>query len=293
MAVHGHWFSKRRGIALGITTSGSGLGGVIVPIILQRLLPRIGWGWSVRVIGFIVLALQVVACLCLRPNLPPKGMTKRDWLKVIDLDGWKDVRFASVTLGSFFIFYGIFIPFYYIESSAKSVGMDPELATYMLSIVNAAGIPSRLIIGVIADKVGPLNAMIPMLVISGVLPLAVWLPARGSGPIIAFSVLYGLASGCFVSLLPQYIARISPPNTYGARLGSVYAFISIANLVGSPTAGALVGNRDQTGFNHLIGFTAALLLGGTVAIVTGRILERRRVGGPPREMVLGGRFLKT
>lgn len=122
---------------------------------LQRLFPRLGWGWSVRVVAFIVLGCQIFACLTVRPNLPGKRMTKADWIKVIDLGGWKDVRFVCVALGSFCIFYALFIPFFYIESSARFLGMDPTLATYMLSIINATGIPSRLFIGMIADKTGP------------------------------------------------------------------------------------------------------------------------------------------
>lgn len=135
--------------------------------------------------------------------------------------------------------------------------------------------------------------MIPMMIISGILPLALWLPARGDAALIVFAALYGLASGCFVSLLPAYIARISPPSLYGARLGSVYAFISIANLVGTPTAGALVGSSDQTGFNHLIGFTGALVLGGAGFILAARILEEKRIVDGPRDRIFGGRFLKA
>jgi MFS family permease len=36
-AVVGHWFLKRRGTATGIVSTGVGLGGVIYPIMLNRL----------------------------------------------------------------------------------------------------------------------------------------------------------------------------------------------------------------------------------------------------------------
>ncbi|CAO1635491.1 unnamed protein product [Sympodiomycopsis kandeliae] len=294
LSVNGHWFSKKRGVALGITASGSGLGGVIFPIVIQRLLPRLGWGWTVRVVAFIVLGCQIFACFAVRANLPAKGMTRADFFKVIDLRGWKDIRFVCLALGSFCIFYALFIPYFYIESSAIFVGMDKNLATYMLSIINATGIPSRLFIGFIADRTGPLNIMIPMLLLSGIFPLALWLPARGDAAIIAFSALYGLASGCFVSLVPAYIARISPPSTIGARLGSVYAFISIANLVGTPTAGALVGNKNtQADFNRLIIFTGALVLAGAGFIVLARLLEEKRKVVGKRERIFNGLLLKA
>jgi nitrate/nitrite transporter NarK len=42
------WFLKKRGLAYGMMAAGSGLGGIIIPIMATRLIPQIGFGWTMR-----------------------------------------------------------------------------------------------------------------------------------------------------------------------------------------------------------------------------------------------------
>lgn len=49
------YFKRRRGLALGLATGGGSIGGVIYPIIFRRLVVEVGFGWAVRVLGFIAL----------------------------------------------------------------------------------------------------------------------------------------------------------------------------------------------------------------------------------------------
>ncbi|KAL2168003.1 hypothetical protein VTG60DRAFT_538 [Thermothelomyces hinnuleus] len=60
------WFSTRVGLAIGLASSGSSLGGVIYPIVLSRLLSRVGFPWAVRAVGFIVLATSAIPVAVLR-----------------------------------------------------------------------------------------------------------------------------------------------------------------------------------------------------------------------------------
>lgn len=249
---------------------GSSLGGVIFPIVLQRLLPRIGFGWSIRVLGLLVFVSLTISCLTMKTRLPKRPISTSDLLKFIDLGGFKDIRFSLITLAAFFMFYGLFIPYFNIKQYAIIRGMDPNLASYLLPIINALGIPARVLSGYVADKVGVLNLLVPLVLISGILNLALWLPSTGNGAIIAFAVLYGGASGALVSLLPAYVAKLSPPEKGGARLGAVYAVVAIANLVGTPTGGAfLKGDESVENYRHLIGFTGAVVtLGGILCLLT-------------------------
>jgi MCP family monocarboxylic acid transporter-like MFS transporter 10 len=116
-----------------------------------------------------------------------------------------------------------------------------------------------------------------MTLISGLLCLALWLPSNGNTPIIVYCILYGLFSGQYVSLLPAYLARISPQPVFGARLGAVYTVAAVANLVGTPTAGGLVEGGSEDGFRHLIGFTGAMVTIGGLFMGCAWLLEARRI----------------
>lgn len=64
LAIIGHYFDKRYGLASGIVMAGAAVGGVIFPVALNRLLNEVGlsFGWSVRICALVVLVL--LACTC-------------------------------------------------------------------------------------------------------------------------------------------------------------------------------------------------------------------------------------
>ncbi|KAI0664176.1 MFS general substrate transporter [Cubamyces menziesii] len=264
VAVLGHWFRRRRALVIGLTTGGSATGGVVFPIILEQLIPRVGFGWAVRIIAFILMACLIVACLTIRTRLPLSG--DLSFRTAIDLRGFKDPRYTLATIGGVLLFYGFFIPYFYIQIYANFRGVPPHIANYLLAILNAMNVPSRILPGYLADKVGPLNVFIPAASLCSILILGLWLPSRNAGSIIAFAALYGLFSGAFVSLLATYIATISPREQYGARLGSVYMLIAVATLVGPPTGGAILKETDEKHFNRLIIFCGVICTAGTVVL---------------------------
>ena len=63
----------------------------------------------------------------------------------------------------------------------------------------------------------------------------------------------------------------------------MYAFVAIANLVGTPTAGAFVKAKTQEGFARLIGFTGALVIGGGCFGAVAWWLEYRKAKREARE----------
>ncbi|KAI1792396.1 monocarboxylate permease [Ganoderma leucocontextum] len=264
VAVLGHWFQRRRALAIGLTTGGSASGGVIFPIILQKLIPTVGFGWAVRIIAFVIMGCLTVSCLTIRTRLPLSGhLSLRT---AIDLGGWKDPRYVLATTGSFLLFYSFFIPYFYIQIYGDFRGIDPGIANYLLAVLNAMNVPSRILPGFIADRYGTLNVFVPAAAICTILVLGLWLPSHNAASIIAFSALYGLFSGACVSLLPTYIASITPRKIYGARLGSVYMVIAVATLVGTPTGGALLKVADKGHFTRLIIFCGVLMGAGTIVL---------------------------
>lgn len=106
-------FSKNRSTALGIAASGSGLGnctyksavrygsqrflvgGVVYPIILQRLFNTVGFAWATRIGGFITLALCIIATATVT-----SGCAKRHSGPWFDLQMFKDKCFVLLVIAS-------------------------------------------------------------------------------------------------------------------------------------------------------------------------------------------------
>jgi MFS family permease len=66
----GHFFKGSRGNATGIAATGCVFGGIVFPLLLQTLIPKVDFAWATRIMGFIVLFLCIVANLRIRSNLP-------------------------------------------------------------------------------------------------------------------------------------------------------------------------------------------------------------------------------
>jgi MFS family permease len=129
------WFLKKRATAFGIVASGSSLGGVIFPIMIQRLIPRIGFPWTMRAAAFMILGLTIIMNLTVKSRLPPqpKPLSLKEFVVP-----FKERTYALVVAASFLFFFGLFVPFNFVILSGLSQGMSPNLAQYLVPILNAA-----------------------------------------------------------------------------------------------------------------------------------------------------------
>ncbi len=126
---------RHRALAFGIITAGSSIGGVIMPIMVERLIKSVGFGWAMRGVAFLILGLLVVGNLTVKSRLPPlrKGFRFMDFVMP-----FTEVPFLLLTASSFFIYIGGFLPFNFLIAQAQAQGMSADLAGYLIPIVNAA-----------------------------------------------------------------------------------------------------------------------------------------------------------
>ncbi|KAI1120341.1 major facilitator superfamily domain-containing protein [Nemania abortiva] len=259
VAAAGTWFKKHRALAFGIMVTGSSVGGVVLPILVQQLLPMVGFGWTMRITGFFILGLLIFGNIAVKSRLPP---VKKPWsLKEYFLP-FAEVPFLLLAIGSFFVYLGAFLPFNFIIVEAKAVGFPTNFSNYLIPIINAASIFGRIFPAHLGDVYGVFNVCIIFTLFSGLFSLAIWLPAASTAPLIVFTILYGFASGLIVAIIPALVASISDIRKLGFRVGTLYAFSSFGTLFGSPIAGAIVGaqNGSYTGLKIFCGL--ALITGG-------------------------------
>lgn len=128
------WFFRRRAAAFGIMVSGSSLGGVVLPIMMDKMNQSVGFPWMMRTMAFMFLALLTVACFTVKSRLPPRP---RRFIFIDYVKGLKDLR-LSVTIFGFFLFmWGMFLPFNYVILQAEAAGVSQTLIPYLLPILNA------------------------------------------------------------------------------------------------------------------------------------------------------------
>jgi predicted MFS family arabinose efflux permease len=104
------YFAKNRGMALGIVTSGNAAGGIIYPVIVRQLLGKVGFGWTVRVLGFINVASLLVVIAFMRPRLPPRKSGP-----LVEREAFRDAPYCLHVLAMCFLMPPVYCVFYYVS----------------------------------------------------------------------------------------------------------------------------------------------------------------------------------
>lgn len=247
----GHFFDRKRGNATGIAAAGGSLGGVIFPLMLQSLFPRVGWAWATRIQGFVILLLLIGANLFIKSRLPPRpgGSVLPDF-KI-----FRQPAFLLATIGTYFLEWGLFIPITYLASYAlASNAMSSAYSFQLIAIFNAGSCLGRWAPGYLADRFGRYNTMIATILGCMATSLGLWLPATllsnnentntNHTTILAltttYALLMGFASGSNISLTPVCVGQLCPTHSYGRYYATCYTIVSFGTLTGVPIAGAII-----------------------------------------------------
>ncbi|CAK7201425.1 hypothetical protein SEUCBS139899_004129 [Sporothrix eucalyptigena] len=311
-----HFFNVRRGLATGIATTSGGVGGIAFPILLQQLLPRLGFPWTTRILGFILLGLSVPSNLWLRTRLPlpgvndcdaeegnsasaaeddgaasvRTGVTGRSSTRSLrrampsvwpDFTIFRDRRYAVAAVGIFFMEWGIFVPLTFIVSYATAHNETTDQAYILLSLLNAGSVIGRVLPGLLADKVGRFNVIIVTIGLSSAVVLGVWLPAGDNRAILmAFSILFGFASGSNLGLIAVCLGQLCEPSQYGRYYSTAMMVASFGTLSSVPIGGAILGDgQSQGGWMGLIIFSGVSYAVAFCCYMAARIMA---VGWSPR-----------
>ncbi|KAM0718827.1 hypothetical protein Q7P37_005899 [Cladosporium fusiforme] len=275
MGLIATYFSDRRALAVGITTTGNSVGGMVYPVLTRELLPKIGFAWTTRVIGFMNLGLLAIAFAFMRPRLPPRASGP-----IIEWKAFTEPVYVFFVMGIFFTLWNAYFTFYYIASyGIEEVNLPYTASTTLVIIINGIGLPFRVLPPILADRFGPINTVTPILFGIAIVSYT-WLAVKDATGFYVFTCFYGIFNAAFQCLIPTCVASLTPNlNMVGTRLGMAFATVSFAALTGPPIGGAL---QSVDGGSYV----APQIWASTSALLCGFLVLTARVK-------LGGWTVKT
>ncbi|KAK3309904.1 major facilitator superfamily domain-containing protein [Chaetomium strumarium] len=274
-AILGQYFSRHRALALGLASVGSPVAGVIFPVIFDRVRHAAGFGWATRAIAFILLGMSVIPIAFMRMRVPPTGKARA----LIDTSALRDVPFLLFVAAGLFSFLTLYVGFFYIQLFATSQKTTSEsFAPYLVTLLNVGSIFGRVIPNAFADRFGSLNLIIVCIFASAVLAFG-WVGITNVGGSVVWVLLYGAFSGGVVSLTPSVIVGLTPDmGRVGARMGVAFVVSGIAILVGTPIAGAILGDQHNPRWLGMILYSAFGMLLATLFYAASRLLLYKHKG---------------
>ena len=246
---------EKQAFAMGIAAAGSSLGGVVYPIVLFQLQPKLGYGWAIRTIALIAFITSMIPCILLRIRARPDERRA-----IIDLQVLRDVKFDIWSVAWFFGNMGIFVPFFLIQQFAVDVaGFETRHAFWTLIIMNAAATSGRILPGKIADRINDPLRVIGVTTAASTIVSFCWIAVRAPTPgVFFFSAMYGFCSGAFVSLSTPATVSLAPSiEGIGTRLGMFNFIGALGLLAGNPVAGA-IAESSWLGMQLFCGSVSAL-----------------------------------
>ncbi len=112
------YFSKQRALAMACTASGGATGGIVFPLIAQQLLPRLGFGWTVRIMGFVVLFNAIVILSIAHVRLSPRKSGP-----LVEWKAFKELPYTLFCIGMFLNLWAVYFAYFY-------VGFQHRLGSY-------------------------------------------------------------------------------------------------------------------------------------------------------------------
>ena len=193
MAILPQWFDKKRSLANGIGSAGSGIGGLIFSFGTQAMIDNISLAWSLRITGIVVGIMNLIAALTIRNRnkaiKPPQRGFDTKLLRRYDVFLLLSWAFISML--------GYITLLFSLSDFARSIGLSASQASAVTAFLNLGTAIGRPLIGVASDRYGRLEVAGLMTFVCGMMCFAVWLPARSYGVTIFFAVVVGAILGVF------------------------------------------------------------------------------------------------
>jgi len=279
------WFTTRRGLMTGITTAGPAVGIAVVPPLASWLISLYGWRTSYIIIGAVTLVLIILLAQLLRRapgqmGLLPYGENETEQKTTgLEVTGFslRQVislkQFWVLCLISFGNFFNINVVMVHIVIHATDLGITPTIAATLLSVTAAISIMGRIMMGVVADRIG--NRLTLVIGFGLVVIAFLWLlAAEELWALYLFAVLFGVGGWTLAPVMSPMVAELFGIRSHGA----IYGVTNFVSNIGGALGAILAGYIFDVMNSYNLAFLICAIIGVTGIILT-ILIRPTSIGG--------------
>ena len=271
MSAVSRWFDKKRGLALGLSSLGIGLGTVIMAPFATYLITNFDWHTAYLVIGLIAWLIVIPLSRLLKKDpreigALPDGVKsyrqevkgKENSIQLIDSSLWQVFRTRSfwILVSTWFLFAScVFLVFTHLVPHVTDIGFSAGEAAAVLSLIGMASIPGRLVMGVASDRIGRKSAIIICTLLqSGAMVWLIW--ARDLWMFYFFALIFGFAYSGFGSSMAAIIG-----DTFGlGKIGAIFGLLEVGFGIGAAIGSVIGGLIFDVSHSYFLAFSLGIVV---------------------------------
>ncbi|KAL2839835.1 major facilitator superfamily domain-containing protein [Aspergillus pseudoustus] len=277
------WFDKRKGFAFGVMWAGTGLGGAVLPIVMEQLLSRYGFRTTLRAFATALFILTAPLVYFVKPRVPA-AKNRACGSPVPSLRFLVTKTFALFELCNAIEALGFFLPSIYLPTYAGVIlGASSSLQALTVILFNVASVVGCVAMGAIVDKLDVTLCILISTIGSTIGVFLLWGFSTSLAPLYVFAVVYGLFAGSYTSTWPGIMRDVVLKES-SAESSMVFACLAagrgVGNLVSGPLSEALVKGmpwEGAVGYGFGSGFGPLIVFTGVTGVVGGGSYVARKL----------------
>ncbi|KAI1188114.1 major facilitator superfamily domain-containing protein [Nemania serpens] len=284
----GEWFVKRKGLAYGIMWSGTGLAGVVLPLLLQSLLGALGFRNTLRLWAGFLLVITAPLSFLIKPRLPPSATSH---VRLFNLWFLVTPAFLVYQTANIVEAMGFFLPGIYLPTYARStLGAPSFSAATTILLINIASVIGCVAMGWFIDRFHVTTCILLSTIGATLSVLLIWGLSSSLGLLYFFCITYGLFAGSFTSAWPGIMRDMAQKAQNNEKSSvdpnMVFGFLcagrGVGNVVAGPLSESLIRGSVWKGETAAYGYSGSygglIVFTGVTALLGGASFVWRRLG---------------
>ena len=215
------WFTKRRSLANGIGTAGSGIGGLTYSLATNAMINRLGVGWAFRILGILACAVNFTCAMLIRDRNKAIGSVQL----AFDYTLFKRKEFLLLLGWGFFSMMGYITLLFSLPNYAVSIGLSSQQGSIVGAVLNLGQGVGRPLVGVFSDSAGRINLAGACTFIGGLFCFVIWIFAKTFGVLVFFALIAGTVAGTFWTTIAPVGAEVVGLKELPSALSIVWIFL--------------------------------------------------------------------
>jgi MFS family permease len=273
MALTSGWFEQNRSLAVALVSAGSGVAPLTVAPFARWLIDAYDWRLAMLIVGVTATALLLPAALLTRrppavlppvapaapaaPRAPRPAATSAAAPGMSVAEALRTPQFAALALAHFACCVAHSGPIFHMVSFAIGCGFPAMVAVSVYSLAGVSAFGGRLLLGVLADRIGAKPVLAAGLMVQAI-GAGAYVFVRELGELYALSVVFGIAYGGVMPLYAILARDYFGPRIMGTVFGAIAALASLGMAFGPWAGGWVFDTQASYTWLYIGSFTVGL-----------------------------------